>query len=73
MDKKDSLVLGILSHMSAGDRTKTRFTAPEETFDAGEEIEITIVGVDDAKFDVHFGDGSIAFIRKNEVEVVSVN
>jgi len=34
MDKKDSLVLGILSHISAGDKTKNRFTAPEETFEA---------------------------------------
>ena len=45
----------------------------EETFEENEEVEITICGVDEDKFDVQFGDGTIAFIRKDSVEIVSVN
>jgi hypothetical protein len=45
----------------------------EETFEENEEVEITICGVDADKFDVQFGDGTIAFIRKDSVEIVSVN
>jgi preprotein translocase subunit YajC len=45
----------------------------EENFEEGEEIEITICGVDADKFDVQFDDGTIAFIRKDSVEIVSVN
>lgn len=45
----------------------------EEIFEENEEIEVTICGVDADKFDVQFPDGSIAFIRKNGVEVVSIN
>ena len=45
----------------------------EEIFEENEEVEITICGVDADKFDVQFGDGTIAFIRKHSVEIVSVN
>ena len=45
----------------------------EEIFEENEEVEITICGVDADKFDVQFGDGTIAFIRKDSVEIVSVN
>ena len=45
----------------------------EEIFDEGEETEVTICGIDSHKFDVQFGDGTIAFIRKDSVEIVSVN
>ena len=45
----------------------------EELFTKDEVIEIVVFGVDDIKIDVQFGDGSIAFIRKNLVDIVSVN
>ena len=45
----------------------------EELFNKDEKIEVTICGIDEHKFDVQFGDGSIAFIRRDLVEVVSVN
>ena len=45
----------------------------EELFNKDEEIEVTICGIDSYKFDVQFGDGSIAFIRRDLVDVVSIN
>ena len=45
----------------------------EERFDEGEEIDVTVFGVDAHKIDVQFGDGSVAFIRRDVVEVVEIN
>ena len=45
----------------------------EEFFEKGEEIEVSICGVDTHKFDVQFGNGTIAFIKKDILEIVSVN
>jgi hypothetical protein len=45
----------------------------EKIWEAGEEFEVNVVDVDDVKFDVQFGDGSLAFIRKEEVTVHSCN
>jgi hypothetical protein len=48
--------------------------APKERiWEVGEEFEVSVVGVDDVKFDVQFGDGALAFIRKEEVIVHSIN
>jgi hypothetical protein len=44
-----------------------------DVFKKGEKFEVDIFGVDDRKYDVQFGDGSVAFIRKDNVEIVSVN
>ncbi len=44
-----------------------------DIFKKGEEFEVDIFGVDDIKYDVQFGDGSVAFIRKDNVTIVSVN
>ena len=44
-----------------------------DVFKKGEKFEVDIFGVDDIKYDVQFGDGSVAFIRKDNVEIVSVN
>lgn len=45
----------------------------EERFNEGEEIEVTVFGVDEHKIDIQFGDGSVAFIRRDVVEVVEIN
>lgn len=45
----------------------------EERFNKGEEIEGTLFGVDSIKFDFQFGDGSVAFIHRDMVEVVEIN
>jgi hypothetical protein len=45
----------------------------EDLFEAGETIEVTILDVNEIAYDIQFGDGSVAFIRKDLVEVVSVN
>jgi hypothetical protein len=45
----------------------------EERFGAGEEVEGTLFGVDSIKFDFQFGDGSVAFIHRDLVEVVEIN
>jgi hypothetical protein len=45
----------------------------EEIFEADEQVEVTVFGVDDIKLDVQFGDGSIAFIHRNQVKVISIN
>ncbi len=44
-----------------------------DLFKKNEEVEVTIYGVDEEKFDVQFGDGTIAFIRKDDVKIISVN
>ena len=44
-----------------------------EVFDEGEQIEVTILSVDNDKYDVQFADGSVAFIRKDNVKIFSVN
>ena len=44
-----------------------------DVFKKGEKFEVDIFGVDDRKYDVEFGDGSISFIRKDNVTIVSVN
>lgn len=52
----------------------TELNSPEhEVFDEDEQIEVTILNVDDNKYDVQFGDGSIAFLRKNDVKIFSIN
>ena len=45
----------------------------EERFSEGEEVEVTVFGVDEHKIDVQFGDCSIAFIRREGIEIISVN
>lgn len=45
----------------------------EERFNAGKEIAGTLFGVDSIKFDFQFGDGTIAFIHRDMVEVVEIN
>jgi ribosome maturation factor RimP len=44
-----------------------------DIFKKGIEFEVDIFGVDDIKYDVQFGDGSVAFIRKDNITIVSVN
>ena len=44
-----------------------------DVFKKGEKFEVDIFGVDDTIYDVQFGDGDVAFIRKNNVTIVSVN
>jgi len=45
----------------------------EELFEAGEVIDVAVIGINDNHYDIEFGDGSVAFLRKDLVEVVSVN
>ena len=45
----------------------------QEVFNEGEVFEVTIFGVDKDKYDVQFGDGSVSFIRKDDVNVIEVN
>lgn len=45
----------------------------EEIFNEGEVFEVIIFGIDKYKYDVQFGDGSVAFIRKEDVNVIEVN
>ena len=45
----------------------------EERFDLGEEVEVTVFGVDLDRLDVQFGDGTVAFIRREQVEIVKIN
>lgn len=45
----------------------------EEIFEAGDQLEVTVFGVDDIKLDVQFGDGSIAFIHRDQVKIISIN
>jgi len=45
----------------------------EIPFQAGETFEVTLFGVDDYQFHAVMDDGSLAFIPKNEVEIVAVN
>jgi hypothetical protein len=40
----------------------------EEIFDANEEIEVAIFGVDEHNLSVQFGDGSVAFIHRSFVQ-----
>lgn len=48
--------------------------SPEyEVFEEGEQIQVTILDVDDTAHAVQFGDGSIAFLRKNDVKIFSIN
>jgi hypothetical protein len=42
----------------------------EELFEAGEEIEVNVVSVNEFSLDVQFGDGSIAFISPRFIEFV---
>lgn len=44
-----------------------------EIFNEGEVFEVTVFGIDKHKYDVQFGDGSVAFIRKADVNVIEVN
>jgi hypothetical protein len=47
---------------------------PKEcVWEAEEQFEVSVVGIDDDKFDVQFGDGSLSFIRKKDVVVHSIN
>jgi len=48
-------------------------TPVEESFKENEEFEVTIFGVDEHKLDCQFGDGTVTFIRKKDVEIVSIN
>ena len=45
----------------------------EDVFEAGDISDVTIFGVNEHAYDIQFGDGSVAFIRKKLVEIVSVN
>ena len=45
----------------------------EEIFNEGEVFEVTVFGIDKHKYDVQFGDGSVSFIRKADVNVIEVN
>lgn len=45
----------------------------EEIFEAGDQLEVTVFGVDSIKLDVQFGDGSVAFIHRDQIRVVSIN
>ena len=45
----------------------------EESFAKDEEIEVTIFGIDEHKYDVQFGDGTVSFIRKDLLDIVSIN
>ena len=52
----------------------TDLHSPEdEVFDEDEQIEVTILVVDDYSYTVQFGDGSVAFLRKNDVKIFSIN
>jgi SHS2 domain-containing protein len=42
----------------------------EEVFEAGEEVEVNVVSVNEFSLDVQFGDGSVAFISPKFIEFV---
>jgi hypothetical protein len=45
----------------------------EEKFAKGEVIDVTVCSVNKDNYGIQFGDGTVAFIRKDMVEVVAIN
>ena len=45
----------------------------DESFDKNENIDVTVCSIDENNYGVQFGDGTISFIPKKFLDIVSIN